>query len=367
MSASAMNITSVKDQVDPYADETLVITNTVLASIICLITIIGVLGNSFVILLVSLSRQLQTVTNIFVVSLTTSDLIGCGMQSLQAVALLHLKGWPLPEWACQMTGGICIIAFVASILHLALISIDRFVLITYPKIKYMQIYTHRNIAIMITLAWLAPMLMIVLPPTLGFGRLGYNADNFFCIFDGTELQLKIVHIFEEILFGITFTIIISCYLKIFFFVRKHHHNLLQFYKVDSGNLKATHENEIAMQKAIDKREIDITKNLFIVVCGFFTCILPNTLCVMTEKCYVKYFKFTAVVFSMNSCINPFIYCFKQPLFRKISLCVLTRRWADIPKPAPWMQHFLNKTSERGPDPCNTVSGTIAHTPSVQTL
>ncbi|XP_072171061.1 allatostatin-A receptor-like [Diadema setosum] len=330
---------------DPYSHSTLVISNTILASIVCLITIVGVLGNSFVILLVSLSRQLQTVTNVFVVSLTLSDLIGCGMLSLEAVALTTLEGWPLPDWVCQMVGGACLIAFKASIVHLALISVDRFVVITRPRNKYKEIYRSRNVFFMVSFAWLSPLLGIVLPTALGFGRLGYNADNHFCAFDGTRLQLRIVYIIEEVLFVTTFSIISTCYLKIFIYVKAQHHNLLKLFKNNSGKSTVPEQSEIKMRMTIDKREIEITKNLFIVVCWFFICILPNTFCVLTEKCYLKYFKFTAVVYSINSCINPFIYCFKQPLFRQISLCVFRCRWSQIPKPSPWLQRLLAKNKK----------------------
>ncbi|XP_071501266.1 melatonin receptor type 1B-B-like [Diadema antillarum] len=343
-----MNTTFATSIYNPHDDLVLIIGNGILACVVALITITGVLGNSFVIFLVSLSRQLQTVTNVFVVSLTLSDLIGCGMLSLEIVALLNLDGWPLPEWVCQMTGGVCVIAFIASVSHLALISVDRFVLITRPKTRYMRLYIGRNIAMMIGLAWLAPLLSIVLPTSLGFGSLGYNAKNYFCVYDGTKLQLRMLNVFAAVSFAIAFSIIISCYVRIYLYVRKQHRSLLKFYEEKSHKSAAPHKNDSSnMRMTIDKREIEITKNLFFVVCGYFICVLPNSLCVMTESCYLKYFKFTAVVYSINSCINPFIYCFKQPLFRQISLCVFRRRWSEIPKPSPWLRRFVDAEITKG--------------------
>ncbi|XP_071493182.1 melatonin receptor type 1B-B-like [Diadema antillarum] len=363
MAEITVNSTFIGSIYDPYDDLELVISNSVLACVVALITITGVLGNSFVILLVSLSRQLQTVTNVFVVSLTLSDLIGCSMLSLEIVALLNLDGWPLPEWVCQMTGGVCVIAFVASVAHLALISVDRFVLITRPKTRYMRLYKGRNIIMMVAFAWLAPLLSIVLPTSLGFGRLGYNAANYFCVFDGTKLQLRMVHIFEEVLFATTFSIIISCYVRIYLYVRRQHRNLLQFY--DDKPESSQEPQSSSMRMTIDKREIEITKNLFMVVCGYFICVLPNSFCVLFESCYVKYFKFTAVVYSINSCINPFIYCFKQPLFRQISLCVFRRRWADIPKPSPWLQGLVDVKVKKGTTGRTEIPNTVSISASLQ--
>ncbi|XP_793828.1 melatonin receptor type 1B-B-like [Strongylocentrotus purpuratus] len=337
--ATAVNIT------DPYDNRGLVITNSILASVICIVTIVGVLGNSFVILLFALSRQLQTVTNIFVVSLTLSDLIGCATLSLDAVALFSLRGWPLQDWVCKMVGAVTLIAFKASIVHLALISINRLFVITRPKIQYLRLYRHRNVVLMIGVAWLAPLTAIVLPPTLGFGRLGYNSDNHFCVFDGTRLQLRIMYVIEEVLFVITFCIISFCYLKIYIYVTRQYRNMMQFFLRRSN--KAPASNKKKMLSNIDKREIEITKNLFVVVCAYFICILPHTICLFTEKCYLYYFKHTAVIYAINSCINPYIYCFKQPIFKQVSLCVVRCRWSEIPKPSAWLQRLLRRTRERG--------------------
>ncbi|XP_071501267.1 melatonin receptor type 1A-like [Diadema antillarum] len=358
-----MNSTLRVSIYDPYDDLELVISNSVLACVVALITITGVLGNSFVILLVSLSRQLQTVTNVFVVSLTLSDLIGCGMLSLEIVALLNLDGWPLPEWVCQMAGGSCVISFTVSVVHLALISVDRFILITRPKANYLRLYNGRNIIMMVACAWLAPLLSTVLPTSLGFGRLGYNAKNYLCLFDGTKLQLRIMNIFGLILFFTSFSII-SCYVRIYLYVRKQHRNLLKFYKEKPE--KSPEPQSSNMRMTIDKREIEITKNLFMVVCGYFICVLPHSFCVLFESCYVKYFKFTAVVYTINSCINPFIYCFRQPLFRHISLCAFRRRWSDIPKPSPWLQRLVNvKMKKEGTTGRAEILNIVSISPSAQ--
>ncbi|XP_072167944.1 melatonin receptor type 1B-A-like [Diadema setosum] len=339
VTASSTPSMKVSD-IDLHDDKDLVFHNSFLAAVIALITVVGVLGNSFVVLLFSLSRQLQTVTNIFVVSLTLSDLVGCAALSLDAVALLWLGGWPLPHWVCQMVGAVTLVAFKASIVHLALISVNRFYVITRPKVQYLRIYSRRNMAIMVGLAWMAPLLAIVLPPMLGFGRLGYNADNHFCVFDGTKLQLRIMYAIEEVLFVITFSIISTSYLRIYVFVTRQHRNLMRFFYRNSSISATPRQHQTNMQITIDRREIEITKNLFIVVCAFFVCILPHTLCLFVEKCYLTYFKYTAVIYSINSCINPYIYCFKQPVFRQVSECVLKRQWSKIPKPSPWLQNIL---------------------------
>ncbi|XP_054763381.1 melatonin receptor type 1B-A-like [Lytechinus pictus] len=331
---------------DPYDNRVLVITNYILATVICMVTIVGVLGNSFVVLLFALSRKLQTVTNIFVVSLTLSDLIGCATLSLDAVALLYLRGWPLQDWVCKMVGGVTLIAFKASIVHLALISINRLFVITRPRIQYLRIYRRRNVVLMVAFAWLSPLSMIVLPTSLGFGRLGYNTENHFCVFDGTRLQLRIMYVIEEILFVVTFCIISFCYFKIYIYVTRQYRNMTQFFLRRSN--KAPASNKKKMLSNIDKREIEITKNLFMVVCAFFICILPHTICLFAEECYLYYFKHTAVIYSINSCINPYIYCFKQPIFKQVSLCVVRCRWSEIPKPSAWLQRLLKRSRDRAP-------------------
>ena len=71
-----------------------------------IIAILGLVGNSLVILSVILSKKLRTVTNAFVVNLSVADLWTSLSYPWQAVAILSRGSWPLA------TEGPCYIAAV---------------------------------------------------------------------------------------------------------------------------------------------------------------------------------------------------------------------------------------------------------------
>ena len=75
------------------------------AVLILVIFIFGLIGNSIVILAVVLSKELQTVSNVFVVSLAVADLCYCLLLPLSnATALLAPDGWPFEsEILCTMS------------------------------------------------------------------------------------------------------------------------------------------------------------------------------------------------------------------------------------------------------------------------
>ncbi|XP_071486396.1 G-protein coupled receptor moody-like [Diadema antillarum] len=367
-------------------------TNIVLSTILATSCVLGIIGNSLVLFIFTLSKKLQTVTNIFIVSLSITDLLGCSMLPIQMIAFLNFRdGWPLADWVCEMCGAICLIAFKASVAHLALISINRYVVVTKFRSQYLRIYSVRNVVLMVLFAWLFPILLIMLPPAAGLGELGYNEKNQVCVFDGTPFQIRIIYMFEEILFGISFIVILGCYVLIYIYVNKQHRNLLILYSereyrpgvrdnqqdpepstgstgLDHDSVTSTQSHNQAvytidtpkvkrktqdrtkssreMRRMLSRREIDITKNLFIVVCSFFFFVLPYILCILTSRCYTQYFKYTASFLVVNSCTNPFIYCLKHPSFREVASCLIRGNISQIPHPSNWLKKYLNRQCHR---------------------
>nr|XP_054762697.1 LOW QUALITY PROTEIN: dopamine D2-like receptor [Lytechinus pictus] len=213
-----------------YYNETDVVINFVLASIIGVCGFFGILGNSLVVISWAMSKKLQNITNIFIISLSITDFLGCAMLPIQVYTFVDFAhGSPVPDWVCKMCGALCLIAFKSSVCHLALIGINRYVVITRYRAQYLRLYSVRNVLIMVIFAWTFPILLIMLPPAVGLGHLGYNAANQLCVFDGTPLQLRIIYILEEILFGLSFIIILSCYFRIYVFINRQHRNLIHIY------------------------------------------------------------------------------------------------------------------------------------------
>ena len=90
------------------------------------------------------------------------------------------------------------------------------------------------------------------------------------------------------------------------------------------------ELEARFKKYVHRRQLKITKNLFIVSCTFVLCTAPYTLAVLVTS-NPRPLLFLSVLFTFNSCINPILYTVNHPRFNVVIRCILGRRLGDIPK------------------------------------
>ncbi|KAJ8025072.1 G-protein coupled receptor moody [Holothuria leucospilota] len=94
------------------------------------------------------------------------------------------------------------------------------------------------------------------------------------------------------------------------------------------------------RKEISKKQVQITKNLFYVVCAFLLCGTP---CVILSHFDLKNVGIYAISFIfLNSCINPFIYATKHPHFKEVIKCILLCQLKNVPEPGDFLKPVVNK-------------------------
>ncbi|XP_022080001.1 protein trapped in endoderm-1-like [Acanthaster planci] len=185
----------------------------ILATLILIISLIGIAGNSLVILAVLLSTKLRTATNVFVVNLSVADLMTCLVIPWDAVALLsQQEGMPIGEWVCSVVATVIFTTVGCSILTLASISLNRLLLITRSTSTYRKIYTPQKIAIWLVVIWLVPFLTTNIPPLENVGALGFNKQFHLCgSINAHPLHNTYNLIISAILYPIPFAVIIVSY------------------------------------------------------------------------------------------------------------------------------------------------------------
>ena len=116
--------------------------------VLCLIIVAAVVGNVSIWIIIISTKALRTVTNMFILVLCAADLLVSVANTPMTVYAVISGSWPLSGAACVIFGYINMLAFVASVLSLCNISINRYFMVYRPA-TFKDLYRKRNAIIMI--------------------------------------------------------------------------------------------------------------------------------------------------------------------------------------------------------------------------
>ncbi|XP_013418270.1 5-hydroxytryptamine receptor 1B [Lingula anatina] len=138
--------------VDLTPDFGLMLRSVTLGMVLFTLCLFTAIGNAGVLYAVKTERRLQTVSNMFIVSLAVSDLIvGAIVMPISATYILT-EDWYMGEYVCKTWLAIDYTASTASIFNIFILSLDRYWSVTTP-LKYLRKRTKKRASIMICTAW----------------------------------------------------------------------------------------------------------------------------------------------------------------------------------------------------------------------
>ncbi|XP_071407010.1 histamine H1 receptor [Pithys albifrons albifrons] len=138
------------------------------------ISLITIVMNILVLCAVKTERKLQTVGNLYIVSLSVADLIvGAAVMPLNIVYLLN-PVWPLGLPACLFWLSMDYVASTASIFNLFILCIDRYRSVQQP-LKYLKYRTKTRALLMILGVWLLSFTWVI--PILGWHVFANNGER----------------------------------------------------------------------------------------------------------------------------------------------------------------------------------------------
>uniref|UniRef100_A0A1I8F9N4 G_PROTEIN_RECEP_F1_2 domain-containing protein n=1 Tax=Macrostomum lignano TaxID=282301 RepID=A0A1I8F9N4_9PLAT len=125
-----------------------------IASLLALLACLTIFGNSLVILAVLRDHHLRTITNYFIVSLATADLLmGLVVVPFSAVSYATSDRWLFgPVW-CDLWHAFDVLSTTASILNLCIIAMERYWAVENP-ISYPSRLTRRRCLMLVSAAWI---------------------------------------------------------------------------------------------------------------------------------------------------------------------------------------------------------------------
>uniref|UniRef100_UPI0037E8C301 trace amine-associated receptor 13c-like n=1 Tax=Semicossyphus pulcher TaxID=241346 RepID=UPI0037E8C301 len=281
--------------------------------ILSTISVLTATLNLLVIVSISHYRQLHTPTNLLLLSLAVSD-FSVGL--LMVFQILLLSGcWFFGDLVCAFYYVLDYTLTSASIGTMVLISIDRYVAVCYP-LRYSTIITQRIVEICVCICWLCSLIFHCVRLKENLKELGrYNSCVGECliVFDYVAGLIDLVLSFLG-----PVTVIVVLYIRVFVVA------------VSQARTMRTHIKTITLQCSVGvtamKSEMKAARTLGVVVVVFIICVCPYFCVALTGQETVLSLSTAAFIinlFYFNSCLNPLIYAFFYPWFRKTIKLIVT--------------------------------------------
>ncbi|XP_034740771.1 trace amine-associated receptor 13c-like [Etheostoma cragini] len=277
------------------------------------ISLITVALNLLIIISISHFRQLHTPTNILLLSLAVSDLL-VGLVLMPGEIFRQTSCWVVGDFVCATYILLTVIITSASIGDMVFISVDRYVAICDP-LHYTTKVTVSRVKFCVCLCWLCSVsysLLFVkdLPTQTDIYKTCFGV----CLMYSDDNSL-LAGLF--VTFIIPVSVLIALYLRVFVVA------------VSQARAMRSHITAVTLQHSVTpkakKSELKAARNLGVLVLVFLMCFSPFYITSWTgyNSVTLLILPFLPILFCFNSCLNPVIYAFLYPWFRKAVKLIVT--------------------------------------------
>ncbi|NXI48503.1 HRH1 protein, partial [Galbula dea] len=222
------------------------------------ISLITIVMNILVLCAVKTEKKLQTVGNLYIVSLSVADLIvGAAVMPLNIAYLLNCV-WTLGLPACLFWLSMDYVACTSSILNLFVLCIDRYRSVQQP-LKYLKYRTKTRATLVILGVWLLSFMWVI--PILGWHVFANNGERRVKE-DKCETEFSKVTWFKVLTAIVNFylpsVMMLWFYHKIFRAVRKHCQDRML---INRSYQPSSEKNSVAPGKTKDKQNNCLQKQV----------------------------------------------------------------------------------------------------------
>ncbi|XP_058246951.1 trace amine-associated receptor 13c-like [Hemibagrus wyckioides] len=279
------------------------------------VVLLTVCGNLLVIISVLHFKQLHTPTNTLVLSLAVSDFF-VGAFVMPAMLIWTIEScWIFGRDFCTVFWLFAGFITVLSVYNIALIAVDRYLALSNPFL-YMNRVSVRITRVIIVFSW-----CVVGVYNLAVTYFNGSIMNFLLCPGECFIILNEVWTVIDLVFSFIFplSVIIILYTQVFVIVKKHatairelnNHTQPKTQKITSHSMKS---------------ERKAAKVLGILVSVFLVCLLPYfiySLLGYVNELQIETIQTVAILFCLNSTINPVIYALFYPWFRRCIRLTIT--------------------------------------------
>ncbi|XP_050413703.1 octopamine receptor Oamb [Patella vulgata] len=299
-------------------------------SVICVVALVA---NISLWVVICRTRELKTEANYLILCLSAADVLVSLAMPITCYTIFR-GDWVFSDDVCKLAGFINMVTFVASVMSLGAISINRYYKVCTGQ-RYKKIYTKRNVFLIILGIWLFSSALAT-PPLVGWGVYSYLPNQSFC-FSEWPASISYTFFMVGVCFGGPCSVMTVSYCLIFRKYRRSARTVLHSSALHSSAIPSnttSNVNNIAINSVnvhhtvtknvvavknrplqIEKRrleELRLTTTLLVMILVFVLSWLPFCVAMFLSVFAKEYLPqafdmFTLLLGYANSCYNPFIY------------------------------------------------------------
>ena len=274
--------------------------------------VLAICGNIFVCWAVYRKRKMLRAPHLYVLALAISDVTVAILCFPLCIQAFFEDAWAHGYSACQFTGFLLYYWGGISPPTLALTAVNRYFRMVKAQI-YRNYFTVKSSLIMILSVWMFTLVNGFLSTFVGPVIYKYEPRFFFCsgTFTSKKQRLAIGVSLHLIHIIIPLVVVVFCYANVFKTIRRHNAEVVP-------TLQAWQSQQSA---AVNAWEIRVTRLLFLVIWGFLLCWIPVVIIgIFSHLSVVNLPDFAYELYTCfaiaSAVINPFIYGFRNPEFRR---------------------------------------------------
>ncbi|XP_046329816.2 G-protein coupled receptor moody-like [Haliotis rufescens] len=282
--------------------------------LMAVIIIAGCAGNIMAVLAVKTTRRLQTVSNMFVVNLSVCDLMFVFLVLPFNIYTYIADGWYIDANLCKFVGILGYTLTGTTIITITMIAWNRYKMVT-DLAAYKTIFVPRNMALMLVVAWLLPLLGLS-PAIVGvWGQFGYVPVLVTCnlILDHDSQSFKLFLLLIRAV--IPSVLIMYFYARIFRTTRASHRRIVRPTILNSVLDLHNH-----------RKEMHLTRMMIAIFIVFALSYFPCTISSIIDWNTVlskQFHMFCSITVYVGSAINPLIYGLMNSQFRQAYMNIMS--------------------------------------------
>ena len=283
-----------------------------------LISVIGIIGNSMVIIVICRRRHMRTTVNLSLLNLAFCDVIFVSICVPFVAYHYAADTWLMGEIMCKLFNFLLYVTAYVTVYTLILVSALRYLTVVHGAVSA-KYRTHRNIILLICLIWAVmligncPVLILYRVKTI---KHDMQAPYHYCAIASQDVGQRIFISFFVLTYVLPLAIIATLYERILKYLnrkRKQSFRLSSRSSINGNPQGQAHE-----------RTLHATRIVIIVVVVLGACWLPLHIHLLIAyfgmqpeaNAYAIYRILTHFVAYANSCLNPFIYNYASKDFRR---------------------------------------------------